>query len=234
MADKVDVKQLLDGPDEFITFSDKLVKWGQENLKLVIAGCVAFVLIVCAIVGVRAYIDYRNDEAATTISPAYRSYMEIVAGQAPEDQLPKTVEAMEQAISEYRATSAGIMGSIALGHLFLEKGDWQKAETLFAGLTEESDLTPDLVPLAWHGLGKAREGLKKYAEAAEAYADAARLGGAGLKSLFTYDQARALNLAGNKEQAASLYRRLIKDYPDDPMVGLAKAALVNLDLDPAS
>jgi predicted negative regulator of RcsB-dependent stress response len=234
MADKVDVKDLLDGPDEFITFSDKVVKWSQDNLKIVIAGAVVFVLVICAIVGFSAYIDYRNQQAAEAISPAYRTYMEIVAGQGKEAELPKAQEEMQKAIQDYSATSAGIMGRLALGHLQLEKGEWKKAEALFNELSEESDLAPSLVPLAWHGLGKAREGLKKYSEAADAYVAAAGQGGTALKCLFTFDQARALALGGKKQQAADLYRQLIKDYPDDTYVARAKAALVNLDMDPES
>ena len=232
MAEKVDVKHLLDGPDEFITLSDRIVKWGQENLKLVIAGAVGFVILISAIVGVRAYIDYREDEAAAAIAPAYRSYIEIVAGRATDEQLPKAVEEMDKAIQDYKATHAGIMGRLALGNLFLEKGEWQKAEQHYLELTEESDLAAELVPLAWFGLGKSREGLKKYAEAAEAYDTASRQSGAAFKCLFTFERARVLALDGKKDQAAELYRLVVKDYPEDPTAAKAKAALVALDVDP--
>ena len=233
MAEKVDVRDMLNQPDEFITFTDKVIKWGQENLKAVIAICAAFVVGVCLVVGISAYLDYRNDQAAQAISQAYAEYVQIVAGQEQKPDLGPAVEGLSKATAEYGATAAGIMGRLALGNLLLEKGDWAKAEELFSELSDEPDLALILKPLAWHSLGKAQEGQKKFREAAQSYATAAQGVGKSLKSVFMYDQARVLAAAGSKDQASSMYRKLIADFPDDPYALRAKAALVAMNLDPA-
>jgi predicted negative regulator of RcsB-dependent stress response len=233
MADKVDVKDMLNQPDEFITFTDKLIKWGQENLKIVIAICVAFIVAVSLVVGINAYLDYRSDQAAQAMSEAYDEYMKIVVGQDKSPDLGPAVEGLSKATGEYGATAAGVMGRMALGHLLLEKGDWTGAEALFSELSDEPDLAEVLKPLAWHGLGKAYEGQKKYDQAAQAYESAYQIAGKSLKSVFMYDQARVLQAKGNKDQASGLYKKLIADFPEDPYALRAKAALVAMDIDPA-
>ena len=156
MAEKVDVKDLLNHPDEFITFTDKLVKWGQDNIKTVIAICVGFVVLVCLIVGVSSYLDYRDNQAASAISEAYDKYVQIVAGQDQNPDLGPAIEGLTKATAEYGATSAGVLGRMALGNLFLEKGDWAAAEKSFTEMTEETDLDQTLVP---PGLARSGQGL---------------------------------------------------------------------------
>ena len=234
MAEKVDVKDLLNQPDEFITFTDKLVKWGQENLKAVIAICVGFVVLVCLIVGISSYLDYRDNQAALSISEAYDKYVKIVADQDKNPDLGPAIEGLTKATAEYGATPAGILGRMALGNLLLEKGDWAAAEKSFNEMTEETDLDQTLVPLAWYGLGKALEGQNKFQEAAQAYSTAAQGAGKSLKSVYMYDQARVLAAGGKKDDAASLYHKIANDSPDDPYALRAKAALVAMDRDPAS
>ena len=53
---KVDRKKLLNEPDEFQTFTDLAVKWGQENKRLIVVIAIVLVLAVGGTVGIRSYL----------------------------------------------------------------------------------------------------------------------------------------------------------------------------------
>ena len=225
---KVDRKKLLNEPDEFITFSDKAVRWIQANLKIVLVGVGAVVVILSAVIGTRAYIDHREDTAANSLAPVMSNYGALLSQDADQAQLKQAEEALAQLVAEYGATTAGMQARLALGSLQAEKGKWQKALDTYTALCDEEELPPDFKPLAYRGKGQALEGLKKYGQAAEAYAEAGRMAGPNQAMAFKFDRARVLAADGKKDEAKALYREVLGTKPDPQTVAAATAHLVAL------
>ena len=225
---KVDRKKLLNEPDEFITVSDKAVRWIQENLNIVIIGVVAVAVVLSAVIGTKAYIEHREDTAANTLAPVMSNYADLLNQKADQAKIKQAEDALATLVAEYGATTAGMQARMALGSLQAEKGKWQKALDTYTALCDEEDLAADFKPLAYRGKAQALEGLKKYDQAAEAYAEAAKTAGPNQAMAFKFDQARVLAAAGKKDQAKALYREVLGQKPDPQTVAAATAQLVAL------
>ena len=225
---RVDRKKLLNEPDEFITFSDKAVRWIQENLKKVLIGVAVVTICLAAVIGTKAYIEHREISAANALAPVMSNYGALLSKEADQAQLKAAEDALARLVAEYGATTAGMQARLALGSLQAEKGKWQKALETYTALCDEQDLAEDFKPLAFRGKGQALEGLKKYNEAAEAYAEAERMSGPNQAMALKMDRARVLGAAGKKDQAKALYRQILDQKPDAQSVAAVTAHLVAL------
>jgi predicted negative regulator of RcsB-dependent stress response len=232
MASKVSRKKLLREPDEFLSFSGKALQWSRENLRVILYAAAGVTAAVVAVVGFWAWLEHREIQGAEAMAQAFGEYTRAVEGQAGPEELAQARRQLDQVVQEYGSTPAGLQARLALGDLLLEKGSYAEAEKLLAGLAEESDAPPEIIALAWHGLGVAREGQQRFSQAAQAYARARELAGPALAAMYLLDQARALEGAGQKARAAQLYREVLDQQEDSERRLQARARLVALGEDP--
>ena len=231
---KVDRKKLLKEPDEFLTLSDRVIRWSRVNLQKVLWGATAVALVAALILGGKAYFDWRENQASAQLAPVMAAYIAAVEGKADKAQLTKLAGELERVTAEYGSTPAGLQARLALGDLRLSLGKYAQAVETLSSLTREEGLTPELAPLAWHNLGQALEGVKNYPKAAEAYARAITLAGPATGVLYKLDRARALAAAGDAKAAAQLYRELLASPAAQAVQEQARAALAAMDQDPAA
>ncbi len=225
---KVDRKKLLKEPDEFLSFSDRAIRWGKDNLNKVLWGATVVALVAALILGGKAYFDYREQRAAAELAPVMTAYIAAVEGRAKKADLTRLASELTRVTAEYGSTPAGLQARLALGDLRLSLGEYAQAAEVLHALTQEEDLGRELAPMAWHGLGQALEGQKNFAKAAEAYAQAISLAGPNMGLLFKLDRARVLAAAGDKKAAAQLYRELAKTATAPAVAEQAKTALAAL------
>ncbi|RJX35396.1 MAG: hypothetical protein C4525_04040 [Desulfarculus sp.] len=231
MAAKVDRKKLLKQPDEFLTFSDRAVKWARDNLQrvLIIASAVVAALVV--VLAIKAYLDFHQRQAAAALAPVMSGYQAVVEGKADQKMMASLAEQLTKVTNDYGATPAGMQARLALGDLLLTLARFPQAAKVFQVLSEEPDLPAELAPMAWRGLGQAQEGAKNYAAAASSYGRAADLAGPHLRRLCLLDRARVLGAAGDKKAAADILRKLLADPAAAEVAERAKVGLSALGLE---
>jgi hypothetical protein len=225
---KVDRKKLLKEPDEFLTLSNRALRWSKDNGRLLIMASAAAVLVVGAILGTQSFLSYRKANAAEALAAVFPQYQLTLSGQADEAQTKAAREGLERVGKDYGATPSGQQARLALANLLLQTGEFSEAAKVFHDLSDDADLPAPLTPLALTGLGQASEGAKKYAEAAEAYAAAAKSAGPSLALSLALDQARALEAAGEKDAAVDIYRRLAGQSREKGLVLAARLRLAQL------
>ena len=231
---KMDRKKLLKEPDEFITFSEKALKWAESHVKLLIIIVSSLVLVLAGGLSLRAYLDYRDNAASQALGVSFGQYLLALSGQEDNKKMQEAEASLAKVVAEYGATPAGLQARLALGNLLLENGQWSKAESAFRELCEEPETPPEIAPLAWQGLAQSLEGQKKLGEAAEAYQDAARVCGPSLSVVFQLDRARVLAAKGDKAEAEKLYRQVMNANLTPGIRQMARASLVALGGDPAT
>ena len=228
---KVDRKKLLKRPDEFLTVSDRVVKWSKQNLKLLIVVGSALVLAISLTLGIQTYLNHRAGQAGQALAAVYDDFITCLVGQADAAQFETATKGLTQVVEKYGATAAGMQARLALGELLLRQGQADKAEKALTALSEEPDLPTPMAPLALAALGRSQELRGKYTEAAEAYGNAAKAAGPQQAALFSLDRARVLEAAGDKAKAEELYRELLKQNKDPQLSQTARQRLAALGLD---
>lgn len=228
---KVDRKKLLKEPDEFLTLSSRVLRWSKVNLNKVLWGATALALIVAAVLGVKTYLDWRGQRAAADLAPVMTGYSAVVDGKLDKTQMAKLAGELAKVTDNYGATPAGLQARLALGDLRLSLGQWDQAVKVFEALTQERALGAGLAPLAFHGLGQAREGAKDYPKAAQAYEKAIAAAGPNLGQLYKLDQARVLAASGDAKAAAQIYRAILAQPAEQAVHERARGALAALGME---
>lgn len=229
---KVDRKKLLKEPDEFLSISDKAIRWAKENARLLIIVVAALVLAVACTIGIQAYLRYRTIQGAEALAKVFPSYQATIVGQADDAAVKKVIADLDKVVEEYGATPSGMQARLALAGLLLKSGDPAKAAFHFSELGDDPGAPAQMIPLALRGLGQCLSAQKKYAEAAAVYGRAAEGAGPQTAALIRLDQGLALAAAGDKSGAAQVYRGLIHASPDSPAASEATSRLVALGFDP--
>lgn len=230
---KVDRKKLLKEPDEFLSFSDQAFRWGKANIKLLVVVTTVLVVALGAVLGIQTYLNHRAAQANDALAQVFADYTAVITGQADQAQTEAATQGLQKMMEQYGATSSGMQARLALGELWLHRGQPDKAEKVLTALCDEPDLPPLLAPLAHTALGRCQEMRQKYAEAAEAYANAIKVAGPAQAALLRLDRARALEAAGDKSQAENLYRAL-QDSKDPSLAQAARQRLMAMGLEPAA
>ncbi len=225
-------RKKLKEPDEFITLSDRAVRWARENLKLVIALAAAFVLCLAAITAVQAYLQHQRQAAAQALAVAMEPYAKAMDDFTDQKSFTAAEKALRKVMEDYGSTASGVQASLSLGNLLLSREKWGSAQEVFQVLCEQDDLAPILQPLAWRGKAQALEGQKKFQESAGAYRRAVKLSGPNLARRYRLDLARVLAAAGDQKQAEDIYRELCGPKGDPLLAEVARAELVELGVVP--
>ncbi|BEQ13243.1 tetratricopeptide repeat protein [Desulfoferula mesophila] len=225
---KVDRKKLLKEPDEFLTLSGQVIRWGKGNLNKVLWSATAVALIVAAVLGFKTYLDWREQKAAAELAGVMTGYAAAVDGKLPQDKTAKLAADLTKVTDQYGSTPAGMQARLALGDLRLGLGQWEQAQKVFASLTEEGGLGADLAPLAYHGLGQALEGREDYKQAAQVYAQAIAAAGPNLGQIYKLDRARVLAASGDSQGAAAIYKEILGQPAGQAVHERARGALAAL------
>lgn len=229
---KVDRKKLLKEPDEFLTISDKAIRWARDNSRTLIIAVSAVVLAVACVLGIQGYLKYRTSQGADALARVFPAYQKAVLGQASDQELAATIGGLAKVVEKYGATPSGMQARLALAGLYYTAGQYDKAEFHFGELSEDPGTPAQLIPLALRGLGQSLAGQKKYQPAAQALRRAIEIAGPQISALLRLDLGLVLSAAGDKPGAIEVYRELLKASPDGSTAQEAAKRLVDLGVDP--
>lgn len=104
---KVDRKKLLKEPDEFLTLSGQVIRWGKGNLNKVLWSATAVALIVAAVLGFKTYLDWREQKAAAELAGVMTGYAAAVDGKLPQDKTAKLAADLTKVTDQYGSTPPG-------------------------------------------------------------------------------------------------------------------------------
>lgn len=213
--------------EEIQSAADKLGQWIQEHL-VVVVGAVAVVLVLA---GVGSYLytraDAREGSASLALAEARTEYLTAMGASPGAIEVPELANpaAAERIRNEYRerfaeiadtyaGTVSGTLARLELAQLVQDGGDWEQALALHEQALSEAPPGDELRGLILQRIAQALEQQERWAEAAERHEQAAELADYPLRHWALADAARCRALAGDREAALALYRRLDSEAPD--------------------
>ena len=157
------------------------------------------------VIGATSYWRHRSEGAAEALYAAQR----MAAGS------PEQPSRMEEVASDYSRTPAGREAMMALGGMYLERKQYDKALAEFKKLAGRSRNHPMLLVAAMHRMAEAQMAMGDAKAAAETYlkaaSDPANITGPESRLL----AAGAFEKALDYERAAALYRQVIEDAREE-------------------
>ena len=225
MAKKISRKELLKGPDEFMTFSERAVAYVEEHAQAFIYAGVAAAVLLLGYLGVSWYLGYEERKGQEAYNKAYYELRKVEAAgeEMPSPDLP--AELFEQVSADYGLARVSDLALPQLAGLRFQQGKVDEAISLYREFRKKNREEDPYVIMSAFALAACHEARKDYEAALQEIrplvAD---------PDTFMRDQAlvrlvRLYRLNGRLDEARETQETLARDYPDSPFLSFTEAML---------
>lgn len=225
MAKKISRKELLKGPDEFMTFSERAVAYVQEHAQAFIYAGVAVVVLLLGYLGVSWYLGYEDTKGQEAYNKAYYELRKVEASGAEITSPELPAELFEQVSADYGLARVSDLALPQLARLRFQQGEVDEAISLYRGFQEENREKAAYVTMAGFALAACHEARKDYDAAVQELRPLAESPETFLRDQALVRLVRLYRLKGQMEKARETQETLARDYPDSPFLPFTQGLL---------
>jgi tetratricopeptide (TPR) repeat protein len=226
MAQKLTRKQLLKEPDEFITFSGKLIQWltTYKQQAAVAAGVVVALLVATA--GYQTYSRHAETKASELLAESLDQYQTAMKANDPVIAYQAVEKSFTRILDDYSARRMGKTAALEFANICYRAGEFDKAISLYKTALEGFSNTPFYKNLILSSLGYSFDGKKDYESAVKYFEMLTTSADASLKDLSLYNLASVYEQMGNKEKSKATFARITTEFPNSLYIEIAKEKIL--------
>ena len=207
-------KQLLKEPDQFITFSGKLIAFGRSHLKTILIGLGA-ITVLLLIVATVSQVSHRNENLASEqIEKAMTKYTAALADTNPKAAYDQVKSDFNDVFNEYGSKKAVKIARIVYGDISYNAGDADTAVAMYTGALDDFDQSPALKNIVLSDLGYAYLLKAEYPPAIRYFEMISADKEGAMKSDSLFNLAWLYETTGEKARSVALYKELLAEFPD--------------------
>ena len=213
MAKRKIRKKELRKPDEFLTFSSRIIAWCQDNIRIVIGVLASVAVLLLITSAVFLFKASRETKARALYGEALSLYPVESSGNAGAANYSMATAKLEEVRQRYRSTRVANYVLIDLGNIYFQEGDYEKAISCYTDFLQRTDVSDPLHDQALESLGETYEAKGSWQEAVEVYH---RLGSEGAPAYQAQAQlylGRVYEAIGDKQKAMTHYDNYLNDSP---------------------
>lgn len=225
MAKKVSRKQLLKEPDEFITFTGKLIRLVSTYQKqiTIILGIVVSVFLIISIV--KFYTNRMENNAFTLLNQANDKYSAVLSSQDASTALKEVEKDFEYILSEYSGYQGGKIARVNYAAYCYRAGEYDKSSSLYTTALKDFGKNPSYKNLILNGLGYSYKAKKDYENSVKYFEMIASSKIPMLKDEALFNLSKLYLILGKKSKSIEVLNTIVSDYPESIYFELAKAQL---------
>ncbi len=215
MAEKMTRKELLKQNDTFLSTSERVVLWAQENKKLAIT--IASCCVLAILLAVVGRMVYTSNQKAKHIAFQEASDLASVDGSRA-----KAIESFQAFLKQYSGSAQAPLAQLSLGRLYFNSGQYDKSVEYYEQALPKLDKTPEFVPLASLGCAAAYEAVGKVTEAISRLAAARENPSNYIMDETMLQLTRLYHKAGQNDKAKETGEQFVKQFPESANVEYVK------------
>ncbi|MGD8701876.1 MAG: tetratricopeptide repeat protein [Desulfosarcina sp.] len=207
-------KQLLKEPDQFITFSGKLIAFGQAHLKTILIGAGSFFALVLAAAVIGQISDLNENRASEGVEKAMATYSAALQDTDAKTAYDRVKADFNDLFKKYGSKNATKIARILFGSISYNAGDADTAIAMYTHALDDFGQNSALKNIALNGLGQAYILKQQYSEAIRHFEMISADGGKMLQSGALFNLAWLYDRTGDKPKSTALYKQLLAEFPD--------------------
>ncbi len=222
---KIKRKELLKEPDEFLTFSARMLQWMAQNRDRILWGAGVVVFIAVAVSGWMYYRKIKEDRAVAAFGKIMTAYRQMGEDAASDPQAGRVKETLAAFVEDYAGTGSGRMARVLLANLYFRTGDPDAAITAYQRALEDYEEHPLIQNMILSGLGHAYLEKGQPHEAVRYFRRVAEGDAPLLKSEALFILAQLSEKSEDSGDKAAYLQKILSEFPDSLHAVLAKDAL---------
>jgi tetratricopeptide (TPR) repeat protein len=218
-------KQLLKEPDQFISFSGKLIEFGRSNLKPILIGVGTLFVLVVILVIINQVSQSNERRASQMVESAMAKYSAALADTDAQTAFERIKPDFEALFAQYGNNHATQLARVMYGDISYDAGDADTAIAMYKHALDDVGQSVALKNIVVSGLAHAYQLKKEYPSAIQYFLRIAEGTDATLKRDAMFNLACLYENAGENEKRRAMLDRLLADFP-----GSAYEALVREEI----
>jgi predicted negative regulator of RcsB-dependent stress response len=229
---KITRKELLKEPDEFLTTTGQVVRYVQENPRLVTIGVALVVIAALIAFGVNSYVHHRQVRSQELFEAVQRDYEVAARSSTPAtpENLDKLLARFEEIAKDYPSLPAGEMAVLYSGHVLYKKGSYQAALDQYTKMQSSNLVKEGLGPLVLYHMATTRLALKDYDQALTLFDQLSKDINSPYRREAHASIARIYEMMGKNKEAVQAYRQYLKMFPEAPDAAFIKTRIADLSV----
>ena len=207
-------KQLLKEPDQFITFSGKLIAYGRTHLKTILI-CTGSILALIVVAATAQQISNRKENSASErIEKAVARYSAALQDTDAKTAYERVKTDFKDIFNNYGSKNAVKIARIIYGDISYTAGDADTAISMYTKALDDFSQSPALKNIVLSGLGHAYILKNEYPQSIRHFETISTDQELTLKSGSLFNLAWLYEATGEKEKSIALYEQLLADFPN--------------------
>jgi len=221
-AKKITRKQLLKEPDEFITFSARLIQFAVKfkfQILVGIALCCAGLIFVSGFV----YFSKKSEEKAFVLmQQGINKYKTLSQTIGPAKAYQEVNADFEFILEKYPGKQGGKLARVSYADICYQAGEFDKAISLYRQSLKDTVNQQPMKYLVLSGLAYSYAARQEYQEAATYFQKIASEPESIMKDESLFNLGRIYHALGNPEKSKESYEKIISDHPESIYIELAR------------
>ncbi|MBR9988052.1 MAG: tetratricopeptide repeat protein [Desulfosarcina sp.] len=207
-------KQLLKEPDQFITFSGKLIAFGRSNLKIILISTGILFSLLLALVTTRQISHWNENRASERVEKAVAKYSTALQDTNPQTAYDQVKTDFDDIFDQYGSKNAAKIARIIYGDISYHAGDADTAIAMYTHALDNFNQSPAVKNIVLSGLAYAFILKAEYPRSIHFFEMISADNEKTLKSGALFNLAWLYEAAGEKEKGAAMYQQLLNDFPE--------------------
>jgi len=215
-------KQLLKEPDQFITFSGKMIAFGRSHSKsiLIVTGVILALLLV--LVSTRQIANRNELRASEQVEKAMAKYAAALSETDPEEAYVQVKDDFASIFDKYGSKASGKLARILYGDVSYAAKDADTAIDMYSTALEAYEQAPAIKNIVLSRLSHAYLLKKEDQKAIQTFERISAGEETTMKYEALFNLALLYETAGDKEKSAALFEQLQTDFPTNMYSDLVK------------
>lgn len=220
-------KQLLKQPDEFLSFSRRLLAAVIQYKVYALSGLGVLLAAVLLASGIHYFGNRAENQAFALLEKGLTEYGKAFAEDGAQKAYQGASKTFQSVLQNYPGRDGGKVARIIYAGMAYDAGDFDRAITLYQEALKDADAYPGLRPFLQSGLGRAYDAKKEYALAANQFEAVTRSPDPVLKEDAYLNLGFVYDRMGDAQKSAETFKKFISDYPDSAFLGMVKEKLAS-------
>ncbi len=222
---KITRKQLLNEPDEFITFSSKLLKLIMDYKNhITVALCVIFSILI-VFTAWRYFSNKAEDKAFALLDQGVTKYEKIKVKNGESKAYLEVEKDFKSIFEKYSRKDGGKLARVTYANICYNAGKPDKAITLYNQSLRDFDDKPFINNIILNSLGYAHEKKGDYPGAIKYFEMIISSKQPDLKDEALFNLGRLYSKVGDEDKSLEAFKKIVSDYTDSIYFNIVKEKL---------
>jgi tetratricopeptide (TPR) repeat protein len=215
-------RKSLKEPDEFISFSSKLLQQALLHKTILITAGGVLIGTMMLVSGLLYFSEKAENKGSLLLSRAMNRYAVAKKDSGPEKAYEMVSADFQKILDDYSGRNCGKFARINFATICYQSANYDKAITLYTQAMDDFKAVPLLKNIAVSGLGYAYEEKKEYARASELFESLSTGANAIMADEALLTLGRLYGLLGKKDKRSQVLSRIAESYPESIYKDMAR------------